>query len=246
MILDDCLVNFRLQMDAPIIPSEPNDSAVRIRGEVVLTGDDNGEHVAGTVRAYLVSPCDGEEHGFNLWDILDDDGVLAEYLSVVDDAGEWSPQVQEICDEACSGTQLLIVDRLEVDQKYRGNRLGLLAIRKLIDILGEQCSIVVIKPIPLQFLHYKDRDWVRPEGMDDPEKAFEAARRTLAEYWGIAGFEPLEGTELLVLNPGLRQPSLKELADPRPAASEIGADPFLPSKEVPQNQRLRHSHKHTR
>src|SRR5579871_4775828 len=48
----------------------------------------------------------------------------------------------------CLGADLLILDSLTLAQRWRGHRLGLLAVRRLLDVFEGGCGLVVCKPSP--------------------------------------------------------------------------------------------------
>lgn len=47
------------------------------------------------------------------------------------------------------GTDVLVIDAVVLDPQWRGQKLGLLALRRLIDLLGSDCALVVAHPRPL-------------------------------------------------------------------------------------------------
>ena len=64
--------------------------------------------------------------------------------------------------------------------------LGLLAVSRTIDLFGDNCGLVAMKPFPLQFRNYLDPGWRQPDGLQDPAAAFRIARRKLRQYWARA------------------------------------------------------------
>lgn len=93
----------------------------------------------------------------------------------------------------------LIVNRVEVLPALRGRRFGLLSVSRLIDLFGENCGLVVMKPFPLQFTNYLDPAWRAPDGVEDPPTAFIAARQKLRRHWARVGFKNLEGMDYYAL-----------------------------------------------
>jgi hypothetical protein len=47
------------------------------------------------------------------------------------------------------GADLLLLDALILEPPWRGLRLGLLAVRRLLDLLGGSCGLVACRPVPL-------------------------------------------------------------------------------------------------
>ena len=107
---------------------------------------------------------------------------------------------------------LLIIDHVEIQPAFQKYGSGLLAVSRTIDIFGENCGLVAMKPFPLQFRNYLDPGWCPPDGIDDPKRAFRAAREKLCSHWARAGFKQVNGTEYWALCPGRKRPSLKRIA----------------------------------
>jgi hypothetical protein len=82
---------------------------------------------------------------------------------------------------------LLVLNRIDIVPTFRGRGLGLLVVSRTIDIFGENCGLVAMKPFPLQFANYLDPEWHAPEGLEDPDGAFRTALSKLHRYWARAG-----------------------------------------------------------
>lgn len=111
---------------------------------------------------------------------------------------------------------MLVLERLEILPKYRGQGAGLRVLRWLHFHFGMGCGIVVMKPYPLQF-----------EGGEPHENAnettfkrlrlgaftaeFEPARKKLRDYYGRLGFRLVKGTEYMVADPFFAVRSLEEI-----------------------------------
>ena len=70
---------------------------------------------------------------------------------------------------------------------FRKRGLGLLAASRTIDVFGENCGLVAMKPFPLQFRNYLDPGWRAPDGVEirrlnseSPGKSSAATGRGLA------------------------------------------------------------------
>lgn len=205
------LLEYRLELNAWVEMgiSEPDSVITSINGRIIRRGDGN-EMEAGTLRVYLAPLVnDYDISPLDMLDALNQD--VAEYLTLLDKRGEWLPAVEELF-EPVLGSTLMILDRMEIKPEHRGKRLGLVAVKRLIDVYADQLSLVALKPFPLQFIGMKDPDWVVPPGVsDDPEAAFCEARAKLEAYWALLGFESFGS--LMVLNPHLRGPSLEDLVE---------------------------------
>jgi hypothetical protein len=223
-----------LSITHSLVPLEPDDNAVHISGRIVVRGypekpDDMGDDLreAGVLRARLVPTNPAETDGLSLFDVLDaEDG---DYLEVAGERENLAPAFQEIAEEAILGSHLLIIETVGIGLEFRGHRLGLAAVRRLIDMFGDQCSLVVLKPFPLQY------DGQSFSHLECSENEMATAIGRLEIYWGQMGFEKVWGTSLMALNPGLVHPTLAELANPK----RILATP----KPSERTQRVRHRHR---
>lgn len=210
-------LTLNLNMGIPFDIFEPDDVTIRIHGDIAMEVEDSDETTAvGTLEAFLVPLSSVDHYGFSLFDVLDADTDTSFYTGILrsdpDEHGliQWNLLAQALHEEAFLGTDLLIVDCVEIKEQFRGKRLGLLAVRRLIDALGDGMALVVIRPFPLQFIEYQSPDWIAPAGVTDRDKAFSEARERLATYWGVMGFRGV-GEGLMALNPGLITPTIDEL-----------------------------------
>jgi hypothetical protein len=101
--------------------------------------------------------------------------------------------------------RVLYLESLTLEERCRGRNLGLLVAARAIHVFGGGCSLVVVKPFPVQYSNNVS-DGNRP--------AFEASRRKLQRYWSKLGLEPIEGTEHYAMNLGCKDcpPPLARLA----------------------------------
>jgi GNAT superfamily N-acetyltransferase len=106
---------------------------------------------------------------------------------------------------------LLILDRAEIEPAFRKQGLGLLAISRVIDVFGENCGLVAMKPFPLQFGNYLNFERHVPNGLQDPTTEFRIAKQKLRRYWERAGFKRVGGTEYWALSPAAGHPPLKNI-----------------------------------
>jgi len=132
-----------------------------------------------------------------------------EALYAADDL-EYSDEVLSLFDHDVLGTNLLILDRLELLPRYRGQKLGLLIMRKLIRRFSADAGIVAIEPFPLQFEHEvsdgRERKWHDELRLSDFPKDEERAIEKLRVYYGKLGFVGLEGSTYMILSTALQLP----------------------------------------
>jgi hypothetical protein len=107
---------------------------------------------------------------------------------------------------------LLIINHVEVLPAFQKHGFGLLAVSRTIDVFGENCGLVAMKPFPLQFRNYLEPGWRPAGGIRDPGTEFRAATEKLRSHWARAGFKLVSGTDYCALSTARKRPSLKTLA----------------------------------
>jgi hypothetical protein len=96
----------------------------------------------------------------------------------------------------------LLLSRMEINPKWRGRGIGLIAANSIIDRFGSDCAAVVCKPFPLQFENCVTKD--------NHSECVEA-RSAITKYWKRLGFRSVKGTRLMVLSPNMRRPSPEKI-----------------------------------
>jgi len=155
--------------------------------------EDDTEYLAGEARLFVVHAEAAEREGYSLFEVLDLRAESAAYMPLIGtEAGNFSAPVCRILgEEMVFSRNMLILDRLTIEPKFRGQALGLRYIRAALQRFSIGCRIAAIKPFPLQF-----------EGkVTDSNKAeFRAATTKLKKYYGREGFRPIKGTDLMILD----------------------------------------------
>jgi len=157
--------------------NEPDDFVVEYRATIQHDGEAIGEAVLYKVLLGLA--CNYGEHPLDIFD-AHSQALLELYIALFD------PETGEIREEVdrrfeCCGSDLLIIDSIVLDPKWRGLKLGLLALRKLIDLHESDCRLVVCQPYPL-------------ENADTPEERREGKVK-LRRYMKKLGFRRIGKTE---------------------------------------------------
>jgi GNAT superfamily N-acetyltransferase len=110
---------------------------------------------------------------------------------------------------------LLILDRLIILPAFRGQGVGLLALRGLMERFGFGVGIVAMKPYPLQHeAHYLDEAHASERaasGLDAFSGSVAAATSKLRNYYGRLGFRRVVGTDYMVRSTLIPLPSPDEL-----------------------------------
>lgn len=75
----------------------------------------------------------------------------------------------------CCGNGLLCLETMKIQEEYRGHNIGLIAVRQIIEVLGQGLSVIVAKPHPLDASEMSDRQ-------------IQVACDKLRAYWSQIGF----------------------------------------------------------
>ena len=116
----------------------------------------------------------------------------------------------------CFDSDFLVIDYVVLQPRWRGLKLGLVAVRKLIDLLAGGCALVVsdIQPLnPDAFRRIK----VPPSWLPHNESAEEGrrARRKLRGYFQTMGFRRIGRTPYFGLSLSHQLPTLADLIHPK-------------------------------
>ena len=99
----------------------------------------------------------GQNHNVSAREILDTYQHTFDYADAVLDSDEtsFSTRLHNLLGNEIENFNFLILDRVELFPKYRGNGVGLVILRSLIERFGAGVGVVGMKPFPLQ-LERKD------------------------------------------------------------------------------------------
>lgn len=199
-----------------VFPSEESGFVVNHPGSVIFVGERYQDESIGTFHALVVHTERTRAaglHPFDAWDYNQDThdmfcrlfakSGLAFRRSILD---RFFP----------SNTDVLWISDLALQPSHRGRNLGLAVVARLIDMLGRGCGLVLLEASPLQFVYDETAEANEELWTTYGLVAFgvqeERAARTLANYWKMLGFEPLDsGKDILALNPRTPRPSLRRL-----------------------------------
>ena len=118
----------------------------------------------GSLKFYLVRVGNAHDSGDSLSRVFDATQELSDVDEAIYDAssGEFNEAIlKEYPDIYLGGDDLLIASRLAIDPLARGQLLGLSVLERMIEDWRSGCSLIVMKPYPLQFecSARKGREW---------------------------------------------------------------------------------------
>jgi hypothetical protein len=186
-------------------------------GWVVCTPDrDRKASKVGMVKAYRIHTDLALQAGESVFDVYD-----AHSREMQDIYADLLDPLTNGLKESVRGqidgfdSDVLVLDYVLLSPRWRGLKIGLLAARKLIDLLGGGCCVAVSWVYPLnpdaeEFRGVPD-SWI-PRHADEAEER--DARRKLRRYFRRTGFESIGRTRLDGLSLARVTPTLADLIRP--------------------------------
>ncbi len=195
---------------------EPTDFVSEYTGVITCTDDDTGaETKVGKVAALRVHAGLAHNAGESLFDVCDAHSGELHHLHTMlyePDCYHFNDDIMARFDAAES--DLLVLDYVVLDPKWRKLKLGLLAVRRLVDMIGGGCGLAVSLIGPLRRDAAKllkvPKAWL-PRNRGKEERRASAVR--LRGYYRRMGFVRLGRTPYYAL-PNQVVPTAAELLGP--------------------------------
>jgi hypothetical protein len=191
--------------------SEEYEPIMWVPGEITATYEDETSVLAGRTSLYIVDYARAKyECGLTLHDVLDGDLVTYSYApALLGYDGDLNKVFEDMLVE-----RILIIHRIEVLPKFRGRRLGIWALYRILDCFAPSSVLPVIMPYPLQFSPAADD----PSSADLHLGGFNVSQsdafRKIRDYWAQVGFEKAWSSgdeQLWFLDPTRRHPHRKDV-----------------------------------
>jgi hypothetical protein len=125
--------------------------------------------------------------------------------------GDFRPHVEKMFPDSISVDDLLLLDRLTIYPIGRGQSLGLAVLHQVIEDWARGCSLVVIKPYPLQFVASDKRsdDW-NQLALDAFPSEKKTAFGALRNYYQRLGFRRVGRSDFYARSTAEPLPSIKD------------------------------------
>ena len=170
----------------------------------------------GHIKARLIQMGRMINDGVNIFELYDSfdqyfHDIYGELLDIKND--EFTETLQRQFKELSDGSDVLLIDDVEILPPYRGKRFGLAAVYRTIDVFGPWNCLVIIPLYPPQFCEHRDNaKWKKEMQVDSFVKNEEAARAKLEQYWCILGFERIwDSRYICALCTNNKYPSFEEV-----------------------------------
>jgi hypothetical protein len=195
---------------------EPDEFISSYNGVIRAEGDNGVLQRVGRVHAWRVHLGLAAEQGESLLDVFDahSQPMADLYAALFDPETDYFTEAIVRQFEAMD-SDLLVLDYVVLHPRWRGLKLGLLAARKMVDLLGGGCCLVVSHIAPLRPDAYRmlrvPKTWLPRQTTAEDKKQ---AGLTLRRYFRQMGFERIGRTCYYGLSMARTTPTLAELLRP--------------------------------
>jgi hypothetical protein len=197
---------------------EPSDFISEYTGFIRSCRDRNGKITrVGKIHAYRIHADLAANHGASLFDVCDAHSQELHFVQTLlyePDHYGFRSRIMDRFDAV--EADCLVLDYIVLHPKWRRLKLGLLAVRKLVDLLGGGCGLTVSYFAPLNphahALLKVPRSWI-PEHQD--QEARKEAVGKLRRYFRRMGFERIARSPYFALPMARLTPSAEDLLKPQ-------------------------------
>ncbi|MBD5770749.1 hypothetical protein [Marinomonas colpomeniae] len=121
----------------------------------------------------------------------------------------FSDLVMETLNHSINDENLLILDRVELLPEFRGEKIGLKALRHMMTRFSAGAGIVALKAFPLQYEAHRDDDlWRSKLLLEDFESNQNFSIEKLKNYYEKLGFKRLPDTDIMIFSTAFIIPSI--------------------------------------
>ncbi|MBL6991616.1 MAG: hypothetical protein ISR65_17660 [Bacteriovoracaceae bacterium] len=203
-------------------PEEPRSFVTNIDGRIFLPEledeQTDDEDPIGSVYCYVIQVQEIVNYGVELIDVFESiDDELFEYYTCLFSQNRYKDSLSEIAEPGL-GLDLLIVDYLEINPKWRGTGLGLIAGLRTLQNFRRGCRYVAITPFPPQCAGWASGQMEsKRQKMQQLDQGQDKATKALTRYWQHLGFKEVDDSGIFILSP----------LTPLPSASSVMAETFF-------------------
>lgn len=210
-----CIIDFST---SATLSDEFENCIIHLTGLIkTFANNDFNEITIGVIEAYYLDIETALDNDYVIFEIFDAEKDFTSYYHALFDANKmfFKDEITEEFDVNIIFLNLLILEKLEILPDFRGKKIGLAAIYRTIKQFGHACGLVAMIPDPLQFSLYKNADdddeWFKKMNFSDFSTDKNVALNKLRSYYKKLGFRQLKNSDIFVLNPNIRNPTLEDI-----------------------------------
>jgi GNAT superfamily N-acetyltransferase len=204
LVGDHVIVRFSLELWCG--NDDPSGYVYQYRGEILDYEDEAEDDEVGSgepnvkvgkIEAFYIDRVRIIDKGHSFYVAMDDisSDTRECYEALIDqESGDWKEEVAALIGEnALIRDNILLINRLEIEERFRGRGIGAKVAHEVIGTFGSQCAVIVCKPFPLQYKGYLEKKRTLAE-----DKQRRSAFRKVAAFWKSVGFHKLPSSEHFV------------------------------------------------
>lgn len=201
---------------------EPSEFVSEYEGLILCEDEETGVVTkVGRVAALRVNAALAHNSGESLFDVCDcHSQELHDLHQMLYEPGTYSFREELVRRYEVIHADLLLIDYVVLNPRWRKLKLGLLAVRKLVDLLGGGVGLAVSEIAPLRAKAHKQlrvpSDWIPQNATKDERKV---ATVHLRRYFRRMGFRRLGHTPYYALSMTQITPNATELLGPNDEGS---------------------------
>jgi GNAT superfamily N-acetyltransferase len=176
--------------------------SICIEGTIKCLDSHNNEIIAGNLRLFYLdmgAVCEANEDVFHLFDLRGETEPF--YSELLDHETGWlKTNVEELLGGEIFGTNVLIIDRLEILPEFRGNKIGLACLNRCIQQYAHGFEVIALKCFPLQFEaeSVSENGWRSKMEFAKFTKDRKKSFTKLRKYYSSIGFRSLPRSNIMV------------------------------------------------
>ena len=196
---------------------EPSDFISQYVGLIRYERDRDGKlFKVGKLGAYRINAALASDHGEPLFDVCDAHSHEMHFChTLLYEPGGYTFKEQFVERFVAMETDCLVIDYVLLHPKWRGLKVGLLAVRKMVDLLGGGCGLTVCHIAPLNpgaaEFRKIPKSWIPRQ--QSPEERKEATVK-LRGYFRLLGFERIGRSPIYGLSMVRKMPTVIDLLKP--------------------------------
>lgn len=211
-----CDITFKYEFEAGLGPMEEGRYNREFQMNIFYEdeySDNNEVKLIGKVKFYIIYIDQAINDDYNLMEVFDHfEYTFRHGMDFFDfETEEIKEDIQEFYHYAIEGSNICIIEDIEIIHEFRGNKLAAKAIKDIIFHFSAACGLFVIQPYPLQFDAHKGKeDWGKQLKLNDLSTDEEASIKKLRKYYKSIGFDQIRGyKDLLFYNPAKRNKKME-------------------------------------
>jgi len=204
---DDYTIIFKYEFESGLGPMEYARYLREFKMNILARDEfSNEEKLIGKVIFKVIYLDQAMNNEIDIMEVFDDEEYTFRHGQDFFDfeTEEIKEDIQKFYQYDIIGSNICILENIEIIPEFRGNNLAAKAIKDIIFHFSSACGLFVIQPYPLQFdlTHQGKDDWDKNLKLNEFPSDKEVAFKKLRKYYKSFGFDQIRGyKDLFFYNP---------------------------------------------